>query len=227
MAAKKSTNGFVIGITITSVVMVAIFVGVVVWLNSTATSPGEPPKAESVNQETGAISVGTGPVEVATYIDFMCPACNAFEQKYGDALTDLVDDGSITLNIHPIAILDSASQGTEYSTRAANALYCAAETAPESVVPFMQALFAGQPAERTPGLSDEEILGIASSAGVTGIDSCVADQTYDKFVTAMTAKTPVQPGAPGISTPTVSINGETISNTDLPADADNFASLLK
>ena len=61
-----------------------------------------------------------------TYVDFMCPVCNQFEQAYGEAIQGLVDDGTITLNIHPISILDRASQGTEYSTRAANAMYCVA-----------------------------------------------------------------------------------------------------
>ncbi|MFT2633376.1 DsbA family protein, partial [Escherichia coli] len=47
-----------------------------------------------------------------TYIDFMCPICNSFEQSYGPTLQQLVDDGKITLNIHPISILDAQSQGT-------------------------------------------------------------------------------------------------------------------
>ena len=227
MAAAKSRNGFVVGVTVVAVVLVAAVVVLVVWLNTLATSPGTLPAAKSVNQETGAITVGTGSDEVATYIDFMCPACNAFEQKYGDALNDLVDDETITLNIHPVAILDSRSQGTEFSTRSANAMYCVADKNPEAALPFMKAMFAKQPAEGSTGLTDDEILEIANSSGATGIESCVADQTYAKFVTAMTAKTPVQPGAGGISTPTIAVNGEVVSGSDLPADADDFATLLK
>ena len=56
----------------------------------------------------------------------MCPVCNQFEQLYGPEIQNLVDDGTITLGIHPIAILDRLSQGTEFSTRAANAMYCVA-----------------------------------------------------------------------------------------------------
>ena len=76
--------------------------------------------------ETGAIAVGDGENTLDTYIDFMCPVCNQFEQAYGETIQSLVDDGTITLNIHPISILDRESQGTEYSTRAANAMYCVA-----------------------------------------------------------------------------------------------------
>ena len=126
-----------------------------------------------------------------TYIDFMCPVCNQFEQAYGEAIQGLVTDGTITLNIHPISILDRASQGTEYSTRAANAMYCVAAADGTAAVPFMQAMFANQPEEGSTGLTDDQILAIAELAGVTGIDACVNDGEYSEFVTAMTEKTPV------------------------------------
>ena len=61
---------------------------------------------------------------------------------------------------------------------------------------------------------------IASSVGVDGIDSCVNDGKYSEYVTAQTEKTPVQPGAAGIGTPTIVVNGEVISNSTLPEPAD-------
>ena len=160
-----------------------------------------------------------------TYIDFMCPICGQFEEAYGDAILELVDDGTITLNIHPISILDRYSQGTEYSTRAANAMYCVAEADPDAAVPFMQAMFAGQPTENTEGLTDEEILAMAEGAGVTGIDTCVTEGEYSDYVTAMTQETPIQPGNSGIATPTIEVNGEVIANSELP-EPDNLASLF-
>ena len=155
-----------------------------------------------------------------TYIDFMCPVCNQFEQAYGESIQSLVDDGTITLNIHPISILDRASQGTEFSTRSANAMYCVAAADGTAAVPFMQAMFANQPEEGSTGLTNEQILAIAAGAGVTGIDACVNDGEYSAYVTAMTEKTPVAPGASGIGTPTIAINGEVIANSTLPAPAD-------
>ena len=86
-----------------------------------------------------------------TYIDFMCPVCNQFEQVVRRGDPGPRDDGTITLNIHPISILDRASQGTEYSTRAANAMYCVAAADGDAAVPFMQAMFANQPAEGSTG----------------------------------------------------------------------------
>ena len=221
-ATARKTNWFAIWVSV-AVVVVLIAVGaLVVWMNNAAVSPDPvvTPDAAVINAETGAIAVGDGDQTMDTYIDFMCPVCNQFEQAYGAAIQGLVDDGTITLNIHPISILDRASQGTEYSTRAANAMYCVAAADGTAAVPFMQAMFANQPEEGSTGLTDEQILAIAAGVGVTGIDACVNDGEYSGFVTAMTEKTPVAPGASGIGTPTIAINGEVIANSTLPAPAE-------
>ena len=52
--------------------------------------------------------------------------------------------------------------------------------------------------------------------GVTDIDSCVNDGLYMDYVTTMTEKTPVKPGAGGIGTPTVMLNGEFVTLTGDP-----------
>lgn len=221
-APARKTNWFAIWVSVAVVVLLVAVAGLVVWMNNTATAPDpvNTPDAAVINQETGAITVGDGAGTMDTYIDFMCPVCNQFEQAYGEAIQSLVDDGTITLNIHPISILDRASQGTEYSTRAASAMYCVAAADGSAAVPFMQAMYANQPAEGSTGLTDEQMLAIAAGVGVTGIDSCVNDGTYKGYVTAMTEKTPVAPSAQGIGTPTIAINGQVIDNSSLPAPAD-------
>ncbi|MCW3492345.1 DsbA family protein [Microbacterium sp. SSM24] len=214
----RKINWFAIWVS-AGVVVVLIAVAIfVVSLNNQAVNPepGQTPSASNIDADTGAILVGDGENDLGTYIDFMCPVCNQFEQVYGEEIEGLVDDGTITLAIHPISILDNRSQGTEYSTRAANAMYCVAVADADAALPFMNAMFANQPQEGTSGLTDEEILQIAEVAGVTGIDSCVNDGIYADYVTAMTKDTPVQPGAGGVGTPTVTVNGEVISNSQLP-----------
>ncbi|MFM2475564.1 DsbA family protein, partial [Burkholderia cenocepacia] len=57
------------------------------------------------------------------------------------------------------------SQGSEYSTRAANLVGAVAALHPEAAPAVVRALFADQPAEGTAGLSDEELLAIAAEAG--------------------------------------------------------------
>jgi protein-disulfide isomerase len=227
-AAARKTNWFAIWVSVAVIVVLVVVAGLVVWINNSANAPQDvvTPDSAVVDGETGAIMVGDGENTMATYIDFMCPVCNQFEQVYGEAISGLVDDGTITLNIHPISILDRASQGTEYSTRAANAMYCVAVADGDAAVPFMQSMFANQPAEGTAGLTDEQILAIAGEVGVTGIDACVNDGEYAGYVTAMTEETPVAPGASGVGTPTIAINGEAIANSTLPEPA-NLASLFE
>ncbi|WP_345801545.1 thioredoxin domain-containing protein [Microbacterium sp. AZCO] len=208
---QRKVNWFAIWISVGVVVALVVVAGLVIWMNQSATAPGEPPKASNINSETGAIIVGDGSNTLDTYIDFMCPICNQFEQAYGETIDGLVTDGSITLNIHPISILDRSSQGTQYSTRAANAAYCVAVSDEKAVQPFVKAMYANQPEEGSTGLTDQQILDIAKGVGVTDIDSCVTGQTYSKYVTAMTEKTPVKPGASGIGTPTVLLNGEFVT----------------
>ena len=68
-------------------------------------------------------------------------------------------------------------------------------------------------------LTDDEIAAIATQAGASNSSSCITGETYTKFVTSMTPKTPVAPGSSGIGTPTIAINGQVISNSTLPQPA--------
>jgi protein-disulfide isomerase len=224
----RKVNWFAIWISVAVVVVLVLVAVFVVSLNNTGSTPApsETPEASNIEADTGAILVGDGENRLDTFIDFMCPVCNQFEQVYGEEIQGLVDDGSITHGIHPISILDRYSQGTEYSTRAANAMYCVAVADADAAVPFMNALFANQPAEGSTGLTDAELLEIAELAGVTGIDSCVNDGYYAGYVAEMTENTPVQPGAGGVGTPTIAVNGEAIANRDLP-QAGQLATLFE
>lgn len=211
MAQQRKVNWFAIWISVGVVVALVVVAFFVILANNQSTAPGEAPQASNINAETGAIHAGgDGDDVLATYLDFMCPACNQFEQRYGETISGLVDDGAITLDIHPVSILDRFSQGTEYSTRSANAMYCVAVADEAASVPFMEAMYANQPEEGSTGLTDEQILSIAADVGVTGIDSCVNDGKYAKFVAAMTEKSGIQ------GTPTVRLNGEDIQLTGDP-----------
>src|SRR4051812_700117 len=114
----------------------------------------------------GAIVVGTGPVTVTVYLDYLCPYCGRFERANSAELQRLVADGTVRLELHPLAFLDDKSRGTRYSTRTANAVATVADRAPGAVLAFSDALFARQPAEGGPSLTDEQIASIAKGAGV-------------------------------------------------------------
>ncbi|MFE5407317.1 DsbA family protein [Microbacterium sp. NPDC056569] len=229
--AARKTNWFAIWVTVGVVIALVLVTVLVVTLNNAATPQPLPtevntPSASNIDAETGAILVGDGEDRLDTYIDFMCPVCNQFEQMYGAEIEGMVDDGSITLGIHPISILDRQSNGTQFSTRAASAAYCVAAADPDASLPFLQAMFENQPSEGSSGLTNGEILDIASGVGVTGIDACVNDGTYAGYVAAMTEETPIQPGSQGIGTPTIAVNGQVIANSQLPP-AGSLATLFE
>lgn len=208
--APKQRNWFAIWTTIIALVaVVGIGIATVVW-NSAERAPAASPAAASVNQETGSITIGEGPNVIEEWVDFMYPYCGSFYESSGETVSEAVASGEARLELHPIAILDSASMGTQYSTRAASSVYCVAETAPDAVYPYVDLLFEERPREGTEGLTNEELVALAERAGATDVSECITAGTYADFVQEKTEETPVIPGNSGISTPTVRVNGDYI-----------------
>jgi protein-disulfide isomerase len=130
-----------------------------------------------------------GAVRVDVYVDLMCPICHTFETINADTLTSLRESGTIALYYHPVSILDRASVGTRYSTRASAALATVAEYDGTHFAAFFTALFDNQPKENTTGLSNATIAEIAKGVGVP--DSVIArfkDGEFTKWVTSATNK---------------------------------------
>src|SRR5690606_36334013 len=120
----------------------------------------------------------------------------------------------IQLYIHPISILDHYSQGSKFSTRAANAAATVADAAPEQVVPFLSAMYENQPSEGTTGLSDEQIAQIAIDVGVPeDVAGTFADGRFTKWVIAATDKSS-QDGVPG--TPAVMVDRGMLDQSVVP-----------
>lgn len=132
--------------------------------------------------------VEAGVLDIQMYVDYLCPICGQFEAANGEYIASLLENGNTTLEIHPIAILDRLSQGTKYSTRAANAAACVADSSPNDFLAFHNLLFANQPAENTAGLSDDELVALAAEAGAEDVDSCVRDQQFKSWVAAATTR---------------------------------------
>ncbi|WP_182065330.1 DsbA family protein [Curtobacterium sp. ME12] len=183
---------------------------------------------------SSAATDSAGTVRITLYVDYLCPGCGQFEQANGDYIEDLVDSGAATVDIHPVAILSNRSQGTKYSLRAANAAACVAEHSPNQFYAVNQALFAKQPDEGTPGLTDAELTDVVT--GVQGLQersavrSCIADQDYAKWVDEQT--TAVSDGTiPGSTlkefpgTPLVLVNGQRYELTS-PVTNDDFRTFV-
>ena len=168
------------------------------------TAPGRIPAGAT--PEGNGIVVGHGPVRVDAFIDFMCPYCRRFELSSGPALAGLVAGGLISLAYHPMNFLDEAST-TNYSTRAAAASGCAADQG--RFVEYAHALFASQPPEGGPGLSDAELAGIGRAVGLSGaaFAACLSDAPYLDWPPYVTARAT----ALGVdATPTVLVAGAVV-----------------
>jgi protein-disulfide isomerase len=210
-----------------SVVGIALFGAIVYFIVNSSKVP-DLSASDAVlpagSDATGGIPVGsTGTVGVDVpedvtrldiYEDFMCPICNQFEQTNAADIDALRESGDIAVYYHPISILDRASMGTEYSTRAANAAATVADQAPEHFHAFAEALYANQPEENTEGLTDANIADIAVSVGVSQeVADSLDDGTFRKWVVAATDQAS-QDGMSG--TPTVMVDGEVLDQNEVP-----------
>jgi protein-disulfide isomerase len=154
-----------------------------------------------------------GTLDIQMYVDYLCPICGQFEETNGEYIGSLVENGNVTLEIHPISILDRLSQGTKYSTRAVNATACFANYEPNLFYDFHNALFANQPAENTTGLSDDELIILAEGVGGgANIAECIRSQEFKGWAAASTTRAlngpiPNSNIEQVVGTPTVLVNG--------------------
>lgn len=161
-----------------------------------------------------------GVAHIVTYVDYSCSACKAFEATNAQSIQSLVEQGAATIEIHPIAILDRLFQGTRYSSRANNVAACVANFAPDNFYAVMEAMYTGQPAENTPGLTNAQIVRLVHGAGLTNadVDGCINGETFKAWVAATTSRATTGP-LPNTTvanvqgTPTVLVNGQQYSGT--------------
>lgn len=140
--------------------------------------------AADAEPEPTDLSALTSTVNIAVYVDYLCPYCGQFETTNGEQLASWLTAGNITLETHPISILDQSSSGSKYSTRSANAAACVANYQPDSFLDVNTALFANQPAEGTTGLTNDELVSLVEEAGVTdaSVATCITDEEFSGWV---------------------------------------------
>ncbi len=189
-----------------AVLVVASLIGWSVYASQQAGTYSAPAGA---NSDGTGIVVGSGPVTIDVYEDFMCPHCKQFEEQAGATLKQLVADGKARVVYHPVAYLNRFST-TQYSTRSSAASGCAAQHG--KFREFVEALFGRQPAEGGPGLTNNELISIGTGVGLDAgsFGSCVRDQTYESWTKHVTDEA----SRAGINgTPTVKVNGKTVQSS--------------
>ncbi len=214
---KEQRRSMLIQVGIVAVVAVVIIGGAVfAVLNKKNEAPVTVPPQAGFNAEAG-ISIGDtkAPVKVTLVEDFACPVCQAFENLHAEQITTWASGTDVQIEYRPIAFLDSMStgKGTDmYSSRALNAAACVVDEDPKNWGAIHAALYAEQPAENGPGLTDAKLVELATQAGMPKAEAttCIDDQTNKKWVTAATDRMKQNDWWTG--TPTVLIDGKKLTD---------------
>ena len=138
---------------------------------------------------------------------------NKMEQANLADIDAMREDGTIAVYYHPLSILDGSSAGTKYSTRAANAIAVVADKDPSHVLPFITALYANQPEESSPGLTDDEIAALAVGVGVpSDVAATFKNGEFTEWVISATDKASQEGRA---RTPTIVVNNEILDTSSM------------
>jgi protein-disulfide isomerase len=220
-------------IVLALLVVVAVVAGVLITSNGPSGPGPKNMASDGIQLSQGAIATETpalkageepipntrdeeaGTIDIQLYVDYLCPYCGLFEATNSDYISSLLENGKTTVEVHPLAILDSRSQGTKYSTRAANAAACVANYSPNQFYDFHNLLFANQPEENTEGLSDDQLVDLTTQAAVENPDqivSCIKDLKFKKWVAdarsrALNGPIPDSDVDKVKGTPTIIVNG--------------------
>ncbi|MFL6160873.1 MAG: MauE/DoxX family redox-associated membrane protein [Jatrophihabitantaceae bacterium] len=182
-----------------------------------------PPTVDTANATvTNGVQVGNGqaPVSVDLYEDLQCPICNNLEQSgLTKDLEAKIKATNIKVNYRVMSFLDSLSNGNRYSSRAANAIYCAADQSPEAFQKFHDIAFGktsdgknNQPAEGSHGVPDSTLIAWGKQAGITSADfsTCVTSDQHKDLVAGVTENASKH----GVnSTPTVIVQGKEVKGS--------------
>ncbi|MFE6920076.1 DsbA family protein [Nocardia sp. NPDC057663] len=180
--------------------------------DGSASSAAQLPATGGSVTETGTVRIGNpdAKVKVRVVADLQCPACQQFEAANGEALAKAAADGTAVVEYQIISFLDKASTN-QYSSRAANASFCVAKSDPSLYQNWLRTMFEKQPAEGGAGLTNDQLIQIATEVGYTdpAVATCIKDKPYNDYITQVTQ----QVLSSGVkSTPSVFINGQLIQS---------------
>lgn len=203
---RRRRRAMVMSLAAAAVLLIAGLAGYAVY-HSQRPDAGFAVPASATSDRTG-IRVGEGPVTVEIYLDYLCPACRAFEEEAQSTLDKYLESRRINIVYHPVAILDRYSTN-RYSSRSAAGAGCAADAG--KLVEYTKALYGQQPAEGGAGHTDEQLADLAAGAGLPRepFAQCLSDGRYADWVKSVTDSM----AARGVNaTPTVFVNGKKLNN---------------
>lgn len=192
-------------------------------------TPTPDPTADATATPTPA----PGVLDIRVYYDYACAQCGLFEQANGEQLHAWLEQGAATVEYHPLAIFTSKSAGTKYSLRAANAVACVSEYAPDDFYSYHRALFEDQPDENEPGPTDDELAELATELAIpraSAIADCIRSERFKAWVKDATERA-LQGPLDGTDlekiegTPTILVNGQVFAYTTA-FDPNEFAQFV-
>lgn len=168
-----------------------------------------------------AIPVGGAPeiltpnpdkVNVAIYLDYLCPFCGQFEKTETEDLLKYMKNGDIVLQYFPVGMLG------QYSITASNASACVASLEPDKWWKANNAIFSNQPEESVgQGMQEKSAIKyLKKSLKDVGLSQstldCVSDNRYRDWVIASSENALTKPlpnsNIPKLAhTPTVIVDG--------------------
>jgi protein-disulfide isomerase len=233
---RKSSTGKSQTPTIIAVVVLVVLVaviGVAVYsANQTKTAaqpanqPITPVNATYQTHVDGSVIVaGHGPTQLDVYEDAQCPACKQFESLDGQKITDGLNAGKLTVRYHMVNLLDQSSNPPGYSTLGGNAIMCAAQNG--AFATLHKTLYDRQPEENGSGYTVDDLVTMGKNSGAgPGYEACVRGNTYGAAVAQNFQQASTNPalqqqsgGQSGFGTPTIVLNGKTVSPNDPTLEA--------
>jgi protein-disulfide isomerase len=193
-------------------VLLIVAAAVGIGVQAARTPDGPSPQAVSVADGVQLGRSGAR-VTIELYEDPLCANCKTFEETAGPQLQEWLDSSTATVKYYVVSYLDNQSP-TRYPSRAAAAMYCAADAG--RFREYHDIVFGDQP---VPGadVTDDELITDGPRAGITGaqqaaFSQCVKSKKYAGFVSQISDKA----SRDGIlATPTLLVDGRPVQDVSL------------
>ncbi|MFV0429121.1 MAG: DsbA family protein [Arachnia sp.] len=222
LEARRKRNNRIIATSLVVIAVVVITVVAIVIIQTlgkqqeVAANQQTPPNATATDgiaaKSAGEVAPEDAP-HVVVYQDYQCPGCAAYEQTFGSALMELVDNGDISVEFVTAHFLDDALKN-DSSERAAMAAAAADELG--YYREFHSTVFANQPPEGV-GYTDQQLReDLPAEAGITGDDLTAFQELYDSRVFAdfVAAQDSAFTSSGVTSTPTYTVDGTVLKFFD-------------
>lgn len=238
---SKSDRNKIIAISVAVVVVAALVIGGVLWINSSknatqdsAIQPGTTSALGPgvVEKRDGAVvTVGKpgAPKTMDLYADFLCPYCAKLQQDFGPRMEKAINDGQLAVRYHMVILLNKNSDPPGYSLDSANAALAAADQ--QKFTAFHDALFKNQPQEGGRGYDKAQLIKLGQDLGISDpkFAQAVNSGAYDQQLQAAFQQIQNDPklqqdfgnGQIGFGTPTVAVDGKAV-----PAQGDWLTKIL-